>query len=188
MDHSDAPTIIEVRFVPSKLWRIACLTAIPAIACLVLAFGVHAPSPLAVAGIEVAAASLAAMSAYFVYLAIARSGRTAFTVGPAGILDKRISNDIIGWNSVEAVSTRRASSIEERGHNDDRVVLLKLKQAEASRLRTTKIGKLGPALDSGKYGADAFQIRTGGTDVDYRRLLTLCQSYIELAKSNRDPC
>jgi hypothetical protein len=123
-----------------------------------------------------------ALSVYCAYLAITKSGQTAFTVGPDGILDKRVSNAVIPWKSIEAISTWRDPSLPERSENDDRVVLLTLKPEEAARLQITQSARLARAVDSKVTGSDGLQIKTGGTDVDYRRLLEVIESYLELAK------
>jgi hypothetical protein len=181
-DMIDTPPMIEVRFSSSKLWRLASLTAIPAIGCSLLAFAPYTSSRNGVGVMVFGAIFCAARSAYFAYLAIMKSGQTAFTVGTDGILDKRVSNEIIPWKSIEAISTWRDPSLPEGSENDDRVVLLTLKPEDAARLQITQAARLARAVDSEVTGSDGFQIKTGGTDVDYSRLLKVSESYLELAK------
>jgi hypothetical protein len=103
-------------------------------------------------------------------------------MGPNGILDKRISKDLIPWSSIEAISTWRSPSLPEANGNEDRVVLLKLKTVEATRLHIVQTATLARAVDGTVTGSDGFQIRTGGTDVNYRRLLEVSEFYLASTK------
>ena len=63
-----------------------------------------------------------------------------------------------------------------------RTLLLTLKTVEATQLHITRTARLARAADSTVTDSDGFQIRTGGTDIDYRRLLEVSESYLALAK------
>lgn len=176
------PPAIEVRYSSSKLWRLAGLTAIPAIACSLLAFAPYTSSRNGVGVMVFGAMFCAAISVYSAFLAVTKSGQLAFVVGPDGILDKRLSNNIIPWKSIEAISTWRDPSLPEIRGNDDCIVLLTLKPEEAAQLQITETARLTRAVDSRFTDSDGFQIKTGGTDVDYRRLLEVSDCYLGLAK------
>lgn len=178
----NALPMIQVRFSSSKLWRIAGLTAIPAIGCLLLAFAPYTASRNGVGVMAFGAIFCTALSVYSAYLAIMKSGQIAFTVGPDGIWDKRVSSDVIPWKSIEAISTWRDPSLPKKSESDDCVVLLTLKPEEADRLQITRTAMLARAVDGPLTGSEGFQIKTGGTDVDYGRLLEVSRSYLELAK------
>jgi hypothetical protein len=180
-DMTDTVPTIEVRYSSSKLWRTAGLVAIPGIVCAFLAFGPYYASSRVVT-LGFGAAFCGALSIYFLYLAIAKSGRVAFTFGSNGILDERISKEVIPWSSVEAISTWRDPSLPRESNNEDRVVLLKLKPLQATRLNITRTARLARVADGTATGSDGFQIRTGGTDVDYRRLLEVSDFYLALTK------
>jgi hypothetical protein len=173
-----APTI-EARYASAKLWRLAGGTAIVGIVCAFLGFGRYYHSPR-VAILGFGAAFCGALSVYSLYLAIAKSGQVAFTVGPNGILDERISKEIIPWSSVEAISTWRDPSLPK---NAESVVLVKLSTGEATRLHITRTARLIGAMDGAVTGSDGFQVRTGGTDVGYKRLLEVSEYYLALAEA-----
>jgi hypothetical protein len=174
-----APTI-EARYSSSKLWRAAGLVAIPSMGCAALGVYAYSLTGSVVLMLGFGTAFCGALSIFFMYLAIMKSGQVAFTVGPDGILDKRVSKEVIPWNSIEAISTWRDPSLPEKNNNEDRVVLLKLKPGEATQLHITRTARLTKAADSTVTNSDGFQIRTGGTDVDYGRLLEVSESYLAL--------
>jgi hypothetical protein len=176
-----APTI-EARYASAKLWRLAAGTGIVGVVGAFLGFGPYYHSPRVVI-LGFGGAFCGALSIYSLYLAIAKSGKVAFTVGANGILDKRISKDVIPWSSIEAISTWRNPTLPKERNNEERVVLLKLKPVEETRLNITRTARLARITDGTVTGSDGFQIRTGGTDVDYKRLLEVSECYLALAKA-----
>jgi hypothetical protein len=176
---SDAAPTIEARYSSAKLWRPAGGTALASIASAYLGFGPyynsHSPR---VALLQFGAPILAAVSLYFLYLAIRKSGQMAFTVGPNGILDERISKDVIPWSSIEAVSTRRSPSLPK---DVEPTVLLKLKPSEATRFNIAPTARFNEAMDRKLTGSEGFIIGRAVTDVSCKRLLEVIEYYLPSA-------
>src|SRR5690349_20671887 len=99
---SDTAPTIEAHYSSARLWRPVFGTALVSIVSALLGFGPYYNSPRVVI-LGFGAASCGALSLYCLYLAIAKSTRVAFTVGPSGIFVERISKDVIPWSSVEAI-------------------------------------------------------------------------------------
>jgi hypothetical protein len=179
----DTAPSIEARYSSSRLWRVAGGVAVVALVCAFLGFSPYTSSQpeFKLAKVQMGAAFCGVLLIYLVYLAIAKSGKVAFTVGPDGVLDTRVSEQIIPWSAIEAVSTWRDPSLPEKADPDERAVLLKLKAGEIARLNMTGIARLARAADRNVTGFDGFQIRTGGTDVDHGRLLEVMESYLASA-------
>jgi hypothetical protein len=160
-----------------KLWRPAGGSALVSIVSAFLGFGPYYNSPRVVL-LQFGAPFCAAVSLYFLYLAIAKSGQMAFTVGPSGILDERISKDVIPWSSVEAVSTWRSPSLPKDAEPN---VLLKLKPSEATRLNITPTARFKETMDRTVTGSDGFIIGQAVTDVSCKRLLEVIEYYLPSA-------
>lgn len=179
-----APTI-EARYSAARLWCLAAVFDISAAGAWFLGFGPYVHwmrnPPLLLLGTGVAFCG--AFAILFIYMAIVKSGKVAFTVGPDGILDTRISKDVIPWSSIEAISTWRNPQLPKNMQGGERVVLLQLKPGQEARLPIAQFARTARTADRSITGSDGFQIRTGGTDIGYKRLLEVSQSYLASAKS-----
>jgi hypothetical protein len=119
------------------------------------------------------AAFCAVCSLGLLYLAVAKRGQIAFTVGPSGIFNDRISKDTIPWSSVEAISIWSSPSLPKDAEPS---VLVKLKPSEIARLNIKPTARLILA------GSDAFIIGPGVSNVNGGRLLEVINYYLPSAQ------
>jgi hypothetical protein len=176
---SDTAPTIEARYSSAQLWRAAGGSALVSVVSAILGLGPYYNSP-GVVLLGFGAAFCGACSLCLLYLAIAKSGQIAFTVGPSGILDERISKDIIPWSSVEAISTWRSPTLPKDAEPN---VLLKLKPSEAARLNITPTARFKEAMDRTVTGSGGFIIGPAVTDVSCKRLLEVIEHYLPSAHS-----
>jgi hypothetical protein len=175
---SDIAPTIEARYSSAKLWRSAAGLAFVSIVSALLGFGPYYNSPRVVV-LGFGAAFCGACSLGLLYLAIAKSGQMAFTVGPGGIFDERISKDIIPWSFVEAISTWRSPSLPEDAEPS---VLIKLKPTEAARLKIKPTARFIEAMDRTVTGSGGFIVGPAVADVSGKRLLEVIKYYLPSAQ------
>ena len=174
---SDTAPTIEAPYSSAKLWRSVGGTAFVSIASALLAFGPYYNSPrVAVLGFGAAFCGLCSLC--LMYLAIAKSGQMAFTVGPAGIYDERISKDMISWSAVETISTWHPRGLPERREG----VLIKLKPTEAARLNIKSTARFIETIDKTVAGPGGFVIGPAVADVNSKRLFEVIKHYLPSAQ------
>ena len=169
---NDTVPSIEARYSSAKLWRSAVGSAFVSVVSALLGLGPYYNSPHVVL-LVLGAAFCAVCSAGLLYMAVAKRGQIAFTVGPNGIFDDRISKDTIPWSSVETISIWSSPSLPKDAEPS---VLVKLKSSEADRFEIKATAKLIMA------GSDGFIVGPAVSDVSGRRLLEVIKYYLPSAQ------